>query len=199
MYLFDPIRDLPQLLIDGTRRAESRLRVLRFASPYATTATIQVAWRKQVSDRILAGSLQVQKLEIVYELPRLQELLANILRYDMMHYQVKIACPGLKHVAPFMGSYFFDEREFLLGAYWTQIPPTGQPCIRFTGEPYASFFNSYWAEVWKRERLANPRGGHDLSVVQEAAFALGLPRRRWKSFVAEAKRYEVGDGAPPLI
>ncbi len=197
--MIDVIRELPGLLIDCTQHCESLLRVIRFAAPYATATNVQVSWRKLISERLREGSLLVQRLEIVYELPRLKELLANIIAYDPQHYQVKIACPGLKQIAPFMGGYIFDNREILLGAYWTQIPPLDQPCIHLTGEPYAMFFNGFWNEIWQREKLINPRGSHDLSAVQELAVALGLPRRRWKAFVAEAEHYEVGDGAPPLI
>lgn len=197
--LTDTVKDMPNLLVDCTRRAEKLLRVMRFAAPYATAANVQTAWRKQISERLLEKSLVVERIEIVYELARLKELLANILTYDPQYYQVKIACAGLKQIAPFMGGYIFDNRDILLGAYWTQIPPVGQPGIRLTGEPYATFFNSFWNEVWRREKQVNPRGGHDLSLVQDVAFALGLPRRRWKAFVEEAKHYTVGDGAPPLI
>ena len=197
--LFDTVKDMPDLLVECTRRAEKLLRVMRLASPYASVSNTQTAWRKLISERLREGSLVVQRLEIVYELPRLKELLANIFAYDVQHYQLKIACPGLKQIAPFMGGYIFDNREILLGGYWTQIPPQGQPCIRLTGEPYATFFSGFWNEVWRREKLINLRGSHDLSAVQEVAFALGLPRRCWKSFVAEAEHYAVGDGAPPLI
>jgi transcriptional regulator with XRE-family HTH domain len=196
--LIDSTIDLPDVLAECTRRTETLIRIMRFGTPYASAAHVHVAQRIALGNRLAEGSVELQRVEIVYALPRLKELLSNVLRYAPQHYRLKLVCPGLKQIAPFFGGAIFDNREMVMGGYWSNNVRSNQPCIRLIGEPYITFFNAFWSEVWSREPLANPRGAHDLSAMQDMAFALGLPRRGWKQFVKEAESYTVGDGAPPL-
>lgn len=195
--LVDTLIELPDLLMDCTRRTQT-LRALRLAAPYTTSAYVQIEWRNLVAERVLNGSLEVQRIEIFYNLKRLQETLSNILRYDGRAYYVKCHCAGLTDVAPAMGGYFF-ENDFLLGAYWTGIPPHRRPGLHLSGEPFRTFYNEYWAEIWQRGTYLNPSGKHDLSGVRDVAEKLGLTPRQWSEFVEQAKELEVGDGAPPLV
>ncbi len=197
--LVDTEKELPSLLLDLTRRTRRTLRALRFAAPYPTTPYVQTEWRQMVSDRILDGTLEVQRAEIIYSLDRLQEILSNILRYNGRSYYVKSFCPGLSEAAPLMGGYFFDDDEFLLGAYWTGMPPMRRPGMRVSGAPFRTFFNEYWAEIWQRGVWLNSKAGHDLSAARTIAEQLGLPQNQWEVFVAGARTFQVGDGAPPLI
>jgi len=197
--LVETEKELPDVLMDLTRRTRRTLRALRFAAPYGTTPHVQTEWRQLVCDRLLDGTLEVQRVEIFYNLKRLQETLSNILRYNSRPYYVKSYCPGLSEVAPFMGGYFFDDDEFLLGAYWTGMPPMRRPGIRVSGAPFRTYFNEYWDEIWQRGVWLNNRAAYDFSAVQSVAEKLGLPADKWDEFVAEAKGFEVGDGAPPLV
>ncbi len=197
--LVDTLDQLPDLLMECTRNTRRTLRALRIAAPYPTPAYIQTEWRHLIDGRLLDRSLEVQRVEIFYNLKRLQETLSNIFRYDGRPYYVKSYCAGLTEVAPFMGGYFFDDDEFLLGAYWTGVPPHQRPGIRMSGAPFRTFFHHYWDEIWRRGTLLNIRGAHDLSAVQIVAKKLGLPLTRWKRFVEEARALKIGDGAPPLV
>lgn len=198
--VFDTAAEMPTLLMNLTKNVRQKLRALRLAAPYSTTPTIQTEWRQLVSERLLAKTLEVQRAEIFYELPRVQEILANILRYDGCAYWVKAYCSGVGEVVPAMGGYFFDEDEYLLGAYWTQIPPSSRLLsLRLSGDPFRDFFEAYWDSIWQRGLALNIHGARDLSAIQSLAFQLGLPRRSWKAFVDEAAELEIGDGAPPLI
>jgi hypothetical protein len=98
-----------------------------------------------------------------------------------------------------MGGYYFDDQEFLIGAYWTGVPPHHRPGLHMSGEPFGSYFRAYWDEIWQRGTYMNPRGSHDLSRCRKIALQLGLEAKDWTAFVEEARAYEVGDGAPPLI
>lgn len=197
--LVDSIEHLPGLLIELTRRTRQKLRAVRLAAPYTTPAYVQQEWRTLVSERLLSGTLEVQRIEIFYDLRRLQETLSNVLRYDGRAYHVKSYCPGLSEVVPAMGGYFFDDEEFMLGAYWTSVPPQRRPGLRMSGAPFRDFFEAYWDEIWSRGTLLNIRGAHDLSSIRAVALRLGLPPKHWKSFVEEASDFKIGDGAPPLV
>lgn len=197
--LVDTVTELPDLLLELTRRTRRTLRALRVAAPYPTTTNVQSEWRRMVAERLLAGSLEVLRVEIIYTLPRLQELLFNTLRYHGRAYYVKSFCCGLQEVPPAMGGYFFDSEDFLLGAYWTSIPPHRQPGLRLSGGPFCTFFNHYWDEIWRRGTALNPRGRNDLSMFEETAHRLGLPKHEWPGFLYGARTLEIGDGAPPLI
>ena len=198
--LVDTHADLPGLLLELTQRTRRSLRALRLAAPYPTPAHVQTEWRALVAERLRAGTLAVQRVEIIYDLRRLQEIVANIIRYDGCAYQVKSYCPGLDEVAPAFGGYLFDEDEFLLGAYWTGIPPARQPGLRVSGDPFRRFFNAYWEEIWRRGTWLNVRGAHDLSGAEAIGRRLGLRQaRQWARFVSEARDLQVGDGAPPLV
>jgi len=190
--------DLPDVLMELTRKAKL-LRAFRLAAPYPTAAYVQTEWRTLVAQRIVSGAMEVQRVEIVYGLPRLQEIVSNIIRYDGLKYAAKVYCSATSDVVPAMGGYMFDNDEFLLGAYWTGLPPTNKPGLRMASEPFATFFSAYWSEIWSRGMPVNLRGKHDLSKVQEIAFELGLDAVRWPEFVEEARTLEIGDGAPPLI
>lgn len=195
----DTIDELPALLVDCTRKTRRLLRALRIAAPYPTAAYVQVEWRKLVDQRLLEGSLEVQRAEVFYDLKRLREVLSNILRYDGYPYYVKSFCPGPGEVLPGMGGYFFDDDEFMLGAYWSGVPPHHKRGLRMSGRPFRDFFNDFWEETWRRGTWLNMRGAHDLSAVESVALKLGLRAGQWKRFVREAERLEIGDGAPPLI
>jgi len=196
---FDTVAELPDLLMQYTRSAHQLVRALRLAAPYVTPAHVQTEWRSLISGRILDGTLEVQRIEVFYDLRRLQEVLSNIIRYDGRHYFVKSHCTGIKEVMPAFGVYIFDNDEFFLGAYWTGVPPSNKPSLRLSGPPFQTFFNAYWEEIWRRGTYLNIQGAHDLSAVRELAFKLGLPRDGWEQFVEEARTLEIGDGAPPLI
>jgi len=197
--LIDTREQLPELLMECTRRTRRRLRALRIAAPYPTTAYVQTEWRSLVSQRLLDGTLEVQRAEVFYDLRRLQEALANIFRYNGCAYNVKSYCAGLTEVFPAIGGYIFDEDEFLAGAYWASVPPDKRLGLRLSGAPIRVFLNGYWAEVWQRGTWLNSRGSHDLSVVRTVALKMGLPPKKWNRFVTEARDLEIGDGAPPLI
>ncbi len=196
--LTDTFAGLPPLLMKLAGQAE-RIRALRLAAPYATPAFVQKEFRDLVSRRILDGSLEVQRVEIVYALERLKEILSNVIRYSGKKYAVKVHCIGLTEVAPAMGGYFFDDSDFILGAYWANVPPLDWPGLHMKGEPFRTYYSSYWDEIWRRGVALNNRGEHDLSVVRDIAMRMGLPREDWTSFVDEARDFQVGDGAPPLI
>jgi len=197
--LIDTRQELPDLLVSLTSRTRSRFRVLRLAAPYITAAYVQQEWRNLISERLLDHSIEVQHIEIFYDLRRLQETLSNIVRYDGCRYWAKSYCPGLKNIAPAMGAYMFDEEEYLLGAYWVGIPPQHKPGLHLTGAPFRQFFEAYWDEIASRGTVLNARGKHDLSTVRSLALQLGLPPKQWKSFVDEALSLDIGDGAPPRI
>lgn len=197
--LVDTVVDLPGLLLALTKRARERLRSLRLAAPYPTTAYVQVEWRKLVAQRLLDGSLAVQRIEIFYELNRLKETLSNILRYDGRNYHVKGLYGDRAEVLPMAGGYYFDDDEFILGGYWSSVPPDPGIGMRVSGRPFHVFFNAYWHEAWQRGTWLNMRGAHDLTAVRSLALRLGLAPRKWPAFVKEARNLEIGDGAPPLF
>ena len=197
--LIDTVEELPGLLMELTRRTRGTLRALRLAAPYPTVAYVQTEWRTLVSKRLLEGSLAVQRIEIYYDLRRLKEALSNIFRYDGRKYFIKSFCAGIGEVVPSFGGYMFDDDEFLLGAYWTSVPPDNMTGLRVSGRPFRVFFNAYWNEIWRRGTWLNMSGPHDLMAIREVAFKLGLPVGEWNAFVEEARHLAIGDGGPPLV
>ena len=197
--LIDTLSELPGLLRSLTENAQRDLKAFRIAAPYVTPAHVQEEFRAIVDARLRAGSLDVQRMEVIYSLARLQEILANIFRYDGLPYRVKSYCTGVTDVVPAMGGYIFDGNEILLGAYWAKIPPVKRSGLRLAGEPFRSYFMEYWSESWSRGALLNPDGPRDLSAAREVALALGLAPGDWTRFVDEARNFEMDDGLPPLI
>jgi transcriptional regulator with XRE-family HTH domain len=196
--LLDTFMELPALfdrLLPNTRC----LRALRLAAPYSSAAYVQTKFRAQVSERLLAGTLEVQRIEIFYTLERLKEALSNVIRYDSRPYHLKGYCAGLAEVAPAMGGYLFDDTNFVMGAYWTGVPPHNKPGLHCWGEPFRTFYMSYWNEIWPRGTLLNMSGAHDLSAIRRTAAVLGLNDAEWPAFVEQARTMEIGDGAPPLF
>ncbi|HEY5072405.1 MAG TPA: helix-turn-helix domain-containing protein [Caulobacteraceae bacterium] len=197
--LFDTIAELEPLLARLIADTRSCLRALRIAAPYSTPAHVQKTFRTTVANRLLTGDIEVHRVEIFYELSRLKEVLSNIIRYDGCRYYVKSYCAGSTEIVPGMGGYFFDDSEFLIGAYWTGVPPHHRPGLRLSGEPFRTYFNDYWNEIWRRGTLLNIRGMHDLTLVRDLAMKMGLPPTDWPRFLREARALDIGDGAPPLV
>jgi len=197
--LLDVSEDFPALFAECARKTKRTIRTTRLASPYSTTVNVQTEGRQIIGERLLNGTLTVQRLEIFYTLDRLKEAVSNILRYDGCRYYVKAYCVGLKEVAPFFGAWAFDDSDVFVGGYWVGYPPLAQPIMRISGHPIRTFFLAYWKEVWERGILLNAHGGRDLSAVREVALKMGLPARQWKRFVEEARSLDIGDGAPPFV
>ncbi len=197
--LVDTMGELPGILRDLTGNAQKNLRAFRLSAPYATPAHVQEEFRSVVDRRLLTDSLTVQRVEIFYSLERLKETLANIIRYDGRDYAVKSYCAGISEVVPGMGGYMFDDSEFLVGAYWANIPPYRGLGLKLTGEPFRTYFTHYWGEIWQRGTMLNRKGARDLSAVREVAVQLGLDASDWTKFVAEAQAFQLADGLPPLI
>ena len=197
--LIDTLGELPVVLRDLANAAKHDLKAFRVAAPYPTNPHVQEEFRRILDTRLKLGTLDVQRIEVIYSLQRLKEILSNIIRYDGLNYQVKCNCLGVKDVVPGMGGYIFDNREFLIGAYWATVPPYTRPGLKLSGEPFHTYFTDYWAEIWPRGIALNKNGAKDLSAVREAALELGLEEARWDEFVEEAHNFDVGDGLPPLI
>lgn len=197
--VIDTVEELPALLMELTQKTTRRLRAIRLAAPYPTSAYMQCEWRNLISRRLHEDTLEVMRIEIFYDLKRLQEVLSNIFRYDGCRYYVKSHCAGQRDLVPAMGGYFFDDDEFLVGAYWATLPPHNRPGLRMSGAPFRNYYNQYWDEIWHRGRLLNRSGANDLSEVQKTAIALGLAPQDWDQFVEDAKTLKIGDGAPPLV
>jgi transcriptional regulator with XRE-family HTH domain len=70
--LIDTITELEPLLSELIPQTRI-LRALRIAAPYATSAHVQHAFRQALSERLLAGTIEVQRIEIFYSLERLKE------------------------------------------------------------------------------------------------------------------------------
>lgn len=197
--VLDVGREFPRALAHAARNMRHSLRAVRLSIPDATAQHVLRDARQVLSERILSGRIEAQRIEIFYTLDRLKETLSNILRYDDRPYYVKASCTGMKEVAPFLGGYGFDENEVMLGTYRPTMPPQGYSVLHLRGPEVGQFFHSHWNRIWTDGTLINPRGAHDLSAVREVALALGLPPRRWSRFVEEAAALEIGDGAPPLL
>lgn len=197
--LLDVSKDFPAIFAERARDTRHIIRTVRLASPYSTTLNVQTEARRIVGERLVAGTLEVQVLEIFYSLDRLKETLSNILRYDGRPYYVKACCVGLTEVAPFLGGFCFDDADVFVGGYWTGYPPQSQPVMRIRGPAIKTFFQSYWKEAWQRGVMLNAHGARDLSIVRETAMAMGLPGKHWKRFQEEARALDIGDGAPPNI
>lgn len=197
--LVDTLGELPGLLRELLSAAERRLRAFRLAAPYSTPPHIQEEFRALVDSRLRAGTLEVERIEIFYDLKRLKEVLSNMLRYEAQPYRVRTACAGVSEVVPGMGGYCFDDSEFLLGAYWATVPPFHRAGLRLTGEPYKTYFAGYWEEIWGRGTALNGDGGIEMDAVREVAVRLGLEPGQWPDFIRDAQTLEIGDGLPPLI
>lgn len=197
--LLDTLGELPVVLRDLAKNAKRDLKAFRIAAPYPTYPHVQEEFRRILDTRLKLGTLEVQRIEIIYSLKRLKEILSNIIRYDGLGYQVKCNCLGIQDVVPGMGGYIFDNREFLIGAYWATVPPYARPGLKLVGEPFHTYFTDYWSEIWPRGIALNKKGAQDLSAVRDAALQLGLDASRWDEFVEEAQDFDVGDGLPPLV
>ncbi len=195
----DVITEFPPVLIAAVRAMHHSLRALRLTSPDATGLYVLREFRQIISERILADSVNVQRIEIYYTLERLKETLANILRYDGHPFYVRACCVGLKEVAPFLGGYCIDDQEVVLGTYQAFMPPQGYTVLHMRGPAVGRFFQNHWKEIWAGGALLNPHGARDLSNVREVALQLGLPPRQWRRFIEQALTLDIGDGAPPLI
>lgn len=197
--LVDTLSELPGVLRQLLQDTEKTLRAFRLAAPYTTPAHVQEEFRAIVDQRLMQGSLDVERIEIFYSLERLQEVLSNLIRYEGRPYHVKTTCAGLREVVPGMGGYLFDNDDMVIGGYWTTIPPQNRPGLWLKGEPFKSYFADYWDEIWARGTPLSSTDGADLDAIRQVALDMGLAEADWPQFVDDARNLEIGDGLPPLI
>lgn len=197
--LLDVATEFPRVFADCIRNTRHTLRAIRVALPSPTALNFQTEGRRVLCERLDAGTLEVQRVEIFYTLERLKETLSNIIRFDGKPYYVKAHCIGLAEIAPFLGGFSFDDSDVVLGAYWAANPPRNYPLLRIRGPAVQKFFLGYWREIWTRGTLLNVHGGRDLATVRDVALKMGLPSRQWPRFLEEARNLETGDGVPPII
>lgn len=197
--LVDTLSELPGVLRRLLQSTEKNLRAFRLAAPYTTPAHVQEEFRGILDQRLMQGSLEVERIEIFYSLERLKEVLSNLLRYEDRPYRVKTACTGVHDVVPGMGGYLFDDDDMLIGGYWAKVPPSARPGLWLKGEPFKSYFADYWDEIWNRGTPLNGKDGADLDAVRQVALGMGLAESGWPQFVEDARNLEIGDGLPPLV
>ncbi len=197
--LIDILGELPGLLRELLKETDHTLKAFRIAAPHPTPAHIQEEFRILVDRRLMDKTIRVERIEIFYRLPRLMEVLSNILRYAGRPYRVKAFCPRTAEVMPGMGGYIFDDQEFVIGAYWGEAPPQGRAGLRLSGEPFRTYFTDYWNEIWPRGQPLNGDNGADLFAVREVALQLGLEPDDWPRFIEQARKLDIGDGLPPMI
>lgn len=193
--IVDAMSDLPALLTKLLREAKHTLKDIRLSAPYTLPPHVQTEFRKAISARILAKTIEVQHVEIFYTLDRLKEVLSNILRYDGCPYYVRSYCPGLKEVAPALGGYAFDDVNVILGGYFTTIPPHDRPGVHLQGPDVRTLFSRYWDEIWRRGTPLSLGGASDLGQVRMLAITMGLRPSEWESFLHEAKALRSADQA----
>lgn len=197
--LVDTLSELPGLLRELVQTTDKTLRAFRIATPHSTPPHVQEEFRNLIDGRLMDRTIDIERIEIFYRLPRLQEVLSNILRYTDRPYHVRGFCTRTPEVVPGMGGYIFDDREFVIGAYWGDDSSDGRAGLRLSGEPFRTYFKDYWNEIWSRGQPLNGDGGADLAAVRELALQLGLAPESWPQFLEDARRLEIGDGLPPLI
>lgn len=195
---FDMATQAPKLLLDLTAKAQNRMRGSRLTERCETPSRQYVEWRELVRERLQAKTLTVERIEIVTGLQRLREILFNILHYTGLPYHVR--AHYLDSNAPFAGfsGYAFDDYVLLLSTNWSNQIPGQDDGLRLEGLTFQRLFHSYWSEIWRRGIALNPLGAQDLSQVQVLAMKLGLPKRKWRHVVEEARGLSLADGAPPL-
>jgi transcriptional regulator with XRE-family HTH domain len=80
--LVDTVTELPELLDNLLKRTYRALKALRIAAPYSTPTHVQHGFPTLLDERLLAGTIEIQRIEIIYNLERLREVVSNIIRYD---------------------------------------------------------------------------------------------------------------------
>jgi hypothetical protein len=201
--LVDTMDELEDLLVTALQSARRSLKAFRIASPYATMRPAQRKFRAQVAQRILAGTIEVQRAEILYTRERLTEVLSNAIRYQGKSYWIKSYCGGRlspEDAVPGMGGYMFDDSEIFLGAYWQTLPPHDKHGLRLTGSAARRYFNEYWNYIWDRGTLLHPAARPDqYSRFKEAATQLGVAEKDWPQVLEQAKFLASDSEDPPLI
>ena len=120
------------------------------------------------------GSLAIERIEIFYDLQRLKEVFSNMLRYEGQPYRVRTACAGVKEIVPGMGGYLFDDSEFLIGAYWAQVPPHDRPRPAALPASRSGPISPILGRDLERGTALNPDGTVDMPAVRDVALQLGL-------------------------
>lgn len=186
------------VLTQLTQKCRSQLTIIRVASPFATVKRQMREFRQALANRILDRSLEVRVIEMFYSQRRLQEVISNIYRFEGCRYLVKTFAGPKTEVLPGVDTYVFDNTVSVLGSYWATPVMDERPLIEVAGEPFATFAQEHWKEVWRRAVPLNPSHIQDLAAIRDIAADLGVTDADWPEFVEQSKNFTVGDDAPPL-
>ena len=197
-----PIEDHASLatrILEGTARSERLVRAIHCSRFIATTPSWMVEFRTLVSERLLAGTLAFEHVEMIYDLSRLKEVIWNIFRYEGRPYRMSAYCADPGQPAPGPNAFLFDDRELLLGSDWQDDEMEPKLRLSLSMEPLISYFHQYWSGMRKGGVALNAEGPGDLSNAHELAIKLGLPPSDWPAFLEEARALTIADGAPPFV
>lgn len=197
-----PIEDhatLASRILAGTARAERQVCAIHFSRFRATTPTWMVEFRTLVSERLLAGTLAFDHIEMIYDLSRLKEVIWNIFRYQGRPYRMSAYCADPGQPAPGPNAFLFDDRELLLGSDCQSDDMEPKLRLSLSTGPLISYFRQYWSGMWKGGIALNAEGPGDLSNARAFTIKLGLPPSDWLAFLEEVRTLTIEDGAPPFV
>lgn len=195
----DDFESFASLLLQRTSQAERLIRAIHCSRCDPTRTGTMTEFRTLVSERLLAGTLAFDHIEMIYDLSRLKEVIWNIFRYEGRPYRMSAYCADPGQPAPGPNAFLFDDRELLLGSDWQSDEMEPKLRLSLSTGPLISYFQQYWSGMWKGGIALNAEGPGDLSNARAFAIKLGLPPSDWPAFLEEARTLTIEDGAPPFV
>lgn len=195
----DDFESFACLLLERTSQAERIIRAIHCSRCDTTRTAMMVEFRTLVSERLLAGTLAFDHIEMIYSLSRLKEVIWNIFRYEGRPYRMSAYCVDPSQATMGPNAFIFDERELLLGSDWQDARTEPKLRLALSTGTLISYFQQYWSGMWQGGVVLNAEGPRDLSSVRTLAIKLGLPSSDWPSFLEEARALATEDGAAPFV
>lgn len=157
---------------------------------------------KAVSERLLEGSIEVRRVEVIYSKDRLKDIMWNIKKYEHVKYSIKyyLKTPGPPGIMPAISLMSFDYVHFFVGAYFVDFPPPEKhrQMLWLRGEPFASFFREYFELLYDRAPPLSPSGSDGWQEVRKVAESIGISDEDFERLLEEVTAAKEPD-YPPRI
>lgn len=181
------------------RNCKKQIKVLKLSYPYASNNASECDYCESLSRRILADDLEVRCVEIFYSPQRLQQAMANTLRYEGHSYTAKTFAACSKGVFPGIDFFIFDDVEIVMASFWAIEALDERPILHMRGEPFQVFIQEYWNEVWRHAIPLNPNFSTNIGAFRDIARALGQTKSQWERMQKDAYNTQQNSGGHILL
>ena len=149
----------------------------------------RAAFNRYCYERLVAGTLTVQKLEMVDNFDRLIDLAHNVLTFRPLNYQVRILkAPKQWYVSANFS--VFDSGSVVSGASHKDHMPTNEMFFASRDKRFVEYYGRFFQRLWNADEAESLNPAHNVRdiLTSYARLIPGRENETWASIEAAVKK-----------